>query len=371
MKVLKVFLVAILGFLLFLSLSIFSTVFLINSTLLNPDFIADEVEKTNVSQMFIDITEEQIGEEPPEELLFLKDVIYDIISEHEPWLKEQLNNAIYSGYDYLLDKSDRLEINIPLDELKESLRDSLWRAFSEHLPAWLPELVEYDLGSYLDEHIKGFAEVIPDEYLPPEIVGQTEERLQSYLDQYLHDVAGQVDKNIIPEVSGLLEVLIKPYFDQYYDEFVEEIPSVLSYDETTIPSEVMDLLSLARDAVGYFHIGYYALIGFMVLLVLGIILIYRNVKKSTRSLGIVFLIYGFLQFVGVYIVRHYVPEMLPLEELPSSLENWMVGLYSDFLSPLQWFGLGIFIGGVVLIVISIVYNKLRKTEESITESNQS
>jgi hypothetical protein len=371
MKVLKVFLVAILSFLLFLSLSIFGIAFLLNSTLLNPDFIADEVEKTNISELFIDIIEEQI-DELPEELLFLKDAVYEIIAEHEPWLKEQLNNAIYTGYDYLLGKSDRLEINIPLEELKESLRDSLWRAFTEHLPTWLPELVEDDLGSYLDEHIHEFAEEIPSEYLPPEIVGHTEESLQLYLDQYLHEVSAQIDEDIIPEISGLLEVLIKPHFDYYYDEFSEEIPSELTLDESDISTEDMDQIILARKYIGYFHTVYYALIGFMVLLVLGIILIYRNVREPTRSLGISFLVYGVLQFVSVFIIRKYVPEILPLDDLPSSLQTWLTGLYSDFLAPLQWLSLGILIFGIALLVVSFVYKRRKVDDEidEITESNQ-
>lgn len=362
MKVLKGFLVAILSFLLFLSLSVFGILFLLNGTLLNPDFIAHEVEKVNISELVIDIAEEQIGEQLPEDLLFLKEAVYEVIAEHEPWFKEQLNTAIYSGYDYLLGKSDRLEINIPLEELKESLRDSLWRAFTKHLPEWLPELVEYELGAYLNEHIQEFAEEIPAEYLPPEIAGQAEEYLKLYLDQYLHEIAGQIDKAIIPQVSGLLEALIKPYFDHYYDELMEEIPSEFTLDESEISSEVMDQIILARQYIGYFQTGYYALIGFMVLLVLGIVLIHHNVRESTRSLGISLLVYGVLEFVGVFIARNYVPTILPLEELPSSLEVWLTGLYGDFLAPLQWFSLGVLIGGIILVVVSFVY-KPREAED--------
>ena len=292
MNVLKGFGLGILSFLLFLSLSVFGIAFMLNSTLLNPDFVTSEVDKIDVSALVIEMAEEQIGEQLPEEAFFLKEALYGIISDQEPWLKEQLNAAIYTGYDFFLGKSERVDMIISLEPLKENLRDSLWQTFKENLP---------------------------------------------------------------PELSALPEDQLKPYFDQYYQEFAGQIPSEFAFDESYIPPEVMEQMILARQYIDYFQTAYSALIGFMVLLVLGIILINRNVRDTTRGLGITFLIYGALEFAGVYVARNFMPVSLPLREIPSSLQMWLIGLFGDLLAPLQMFSLGVLIGGVVLLVVSFVY----------------
>ena len=292
MNVLKGFGLGILSFLLFLSLSVFGIAFMLNSTLLNPDFVASEVDKIDVSALVIEMAEEQIGEQLPEEAFFLKEALYGIISDQEPWLKEQLNAAIYTGYDFFLGKSERLDMIISLEPLKENLRDSLWQTFKENLP---------------------------------------------------------------PELSVLPEDQLKPYFDQYYQEFAGQIPSEFAFDESSIPPEVMEQMILARQYIDYFQTYYYVLIGFMVLLVLGIILINRSVRGTTRSLGIALLIYGALEFAGVYVARNFMPTSLPLPDIPSSLQMWLMGLFGDLLAPLQMFSLGVLIGGVVLLVVSFVY----------------
>ena len=356
MKVLKGFGVGILSFLLFLSLSVFGIVFMLNSTLLNPDFVAAEVDRIDISAMTREIADEQIGEQLPDEALFIKDAIYDVISDHEPWLKEQVKTALYSAYDFLLGKSENLHIAISLEPLKESLRDSLWQSFNEQLPLLLPDLLEHQLKPYLDQHYEEFIEQIPPEYLPPGVSQLPEEQIKPYLDQYLQEIARQgVTGELPPEISALLEDMVKPYFDQYYDEFAGQIPSELTLDEGAIPPEVMTQLWQARQYIGYFQTFYYALIGFMVLLVLGIILIYRNVRDTTRALGIDLLIYGALEFAAVFFARNFAPNNLPLADIPSSIHMWLMGLYSDLLAPLQTFSLGVLITGVVLLIVSFVY----------------
>ena len=99
MKVLKGFGVGILSFLLFLSLSVFGMAFMLNSTLLNPDFVAAQVDRIDVSALVQEIAEEQVGGQLSEEMSFLKEAIYGVIDDQKPLLKEQLNSAIYTGYD--------------------------------------------------------------------------------------------------------------------------------------------------------------------------------------------------------------------------------------------------------------------------------
>lgn len=357
MNVLRSLGTAILSLLLFLSLTVFGTAFLLHSTLLNPDFVAAQVDKMDVSELARDITEEQIAGELPEEVEFLKDAILDVIDEQEPWLKEQARHAIYTGYDFFLGKTDTLEITIELESLKADLKDSLWEALNERIATWLPDILQDELVSYIDEHLPEYAQQIPEEYLPPGIVGLSEEQLRQYLDEYLRDLDEQITNlGLVPELSGLLEVLIKPFFDQYYDEFAEEIPSEYVVDEETIPADVMEQLLLAKKYIGYFQTGYYLLIVFMVVLVAGIFLINWNISKAALALGIDLTLYGVLGLASVIFARTF-NFMKLIPDIPASMETWLNGLFKDILAPLQLFSIIILVIGIALIVASFFFKR--------------
>ncbi len=306
MKFLKGLAISLLTFLLFLSLGVFGTVYMLNNTLLNPDFVSAQIDKIPVSSLIREVTEEQIGEQVPEEARFLEEAMYNAIAENEPWLKEQVNAGIYSFYDFLLGKSERLSMIISLEPLKEGLRDSLWQAFMQDLP---------------------------------------------------------------PELSAAPPAMVEQYFDEYYRQFSAQIPSEIRFDESSIPPEVMALLVQAKQYIGYVQTYYYPLIGFMVLLVVLIILLHRNIKDATRGLGITVLIYGILGFAGVFATKNFLPTNLPLPDIPPSLQSWLTGFITDFVAPMQTFSIGLMAAGAALIIVSIVYPRLRPAEEEqISES---
>lgn len=299
MNFLKALGATILSFILFLSLGLFSTLFLLNSTLLNPDFMVNQVGKLPVASLIRETAEEQFNQQLPEEAWFLKETMYNVISDQEPWIKEQVRNGIYSFYDFLLGKSERLSMVISLEELKEGLRDSLWEVFQQNIP---------------------------------------------------------------PELAGLPPAMIDQYFEEFYRQFAGQIPSEIRLDESQIPPEVMAYLVQARQYISYTQTAYYALIGLMVLLVAGIILISRNVRGATRGLGTTFLIYGALEYAGIWATNYFGPMYLPMMEIPSSLQAWLLQFTKDFMAPLEMFSIGLLAAGVVLLVVSFVY-KPRRAEE--------
>ena len=162
MNVLKGFGVGILSFLLFCSLAVFGIAFTVHSTLLNPDFIAAEVDRVDVSALVSAVIEERVSAELPPEAQFLKTAIRDVVSDQEPWIKQQVNAAIYSAYDFLLGRSERLSIVISLEPLKAGLRDSLWQTFSDYLSSDLSTLPEYIIKPFFEQYYEEFAEQIPD-----------------------------------------------------------------------------------------------------------------------------------------------------------------------------------------------------------------
>jgi hypothetical protein len=351
-----------LSFLLVLSLSAFGMAFLLNSTLLNPDFFTRQVEKLDITTIAHDMIDEHISEDFPEEAEFLKETAYAVLSKQEPWLKEQANNAIYQGYDYLLGESDRLVIIIPLESLKNEFKESLWQTLSEFLKQNASLIPRDLLIPYIEDYYEELIGQIPETLLPPEMAGLMGNELSTYLHQHYDQVTTLLQTAfMVPGVSGWMLDQIRPYFDEYYDDFVKDVPSEYMIDEEEIGADIMDTLIEARRYIRYFQTVYYALIAFMVVLVVGIALIYRNIKDTSRDLGITFIIYGVLEFVAVFVARSldifgWIPE------LPASLESWLAGLFRDFLAPLQWFSLSILILGVVLLVVSFVYKPREEVE---------
>ena len=355
MNVLRRLGTGILSFLLLVSLSVFGVAFFINSTLLQPDFVAEQVDKLDMAAVASDYADDFIDEERPQEAEFLKEAIYQVAADQEPWLTEQISIAVHSSYDYFLGETDRLEITIPLDELKANVRDSLWETLKDFLAHDASAVPQSLLMPYIDQYYQDIVDVIPHEYLPPGMAGLSGEPLRLYIHQHYSEFMNLIETTFrLPVVSGLILGQIQPYFNEYYADFVDEFEGTQTITEDDIPSDVMDDLQTARKGIGYFQAGYYALIALMVLLTAGIILINRSVKDACRSLGVTFLVYGAAEFAGVIFARYfnfvkYIPD------LPPSMDTWMSGFIKDVLLPLQWFSLAILILGFVLFLVSVLY----------------
>ncbi len=296
MNFLKGLALGLLSLLLFLSLSIFGFVLTLNHTVLNPDFVIAELDKLDTPSLIKPLIKEQIREQLPPEAQFMAatidDTLDDVIDDLEPLIKEQASNVIRSGYDYLLGKSQSLNLVIRLEPVKESLRDNVREAFFKSLP---------------------------------------------------------------PELAVLPPAAIEQYFDEFYQEFSEQIPSTFEFNEGSLPPEVLAGLEQARQYIGYVQLAYKALIGFMLLLILGIILINRQIKATTRGLGITFLTYGAFEYAGIFAIKYFAGAWLGQLGLPAYLQAWMPQFLADFLAPLEMFSLGTLAAGVVLLIVSFVY----------------
>ena len=153
MKILKGFAIGLLSFLLFLSLSIFGISFLINQTILNPNFITSQLDKLDVAALVEEIISEQEDEEAFSEEL--ETALVDTIAELEPVIKEGIGDTIEPVYDYLKGKSESIDLastirdNLLSSEVIASLVDKLDIAslakeiISEQIPEDIPEDLEF------------------------------------------------------------------------------------------------------------------------------------------------------------------------------------------------------------------------------------
>ncbi|OGO06911.1 MAG: hypothetical protein A2Z76_01430 [Chloroflexi bacterium RBG_13_56_8b] len=292
MKVFKVILLVILGILLSLSLLIFGLALTLNQSVLNPDFIAEHVERLDIAALADEIVREQV---PPEAAEFmgesLDEVLGDTIADIELWMKEQARDGIYVFYDYIEGRSESLSLIISLETVKESFRANLLAAI---------------LAS------------------PP------------------------------PELVGFPPAEIELQFNEYWSQIDEEIPSALELDETMLDAEVMEQITHARQYVGYFNLAFIVLIAFSLLLILLIILTHFSVRGSTRQLGITFLSIGVVSLAGALITRSVASSQLVQNELPSTLQAWAPEVITDVLMPLGLYGIGLIVVGIALTVISFV-----------------
>ncbi len=493
MKFLKGLALSLLGFLLFLSLSVSASAFTLNSTILNPDFLTSELGEFDVSLL----TEEIISAGPaqaelPEEMMV---ALVDTIAKFEPIVKEQISAATHSIYDYLLGKKQNPELAITLGDTflssdfvikllneldmstlaedfiseqipEEELRVAVINTITELEPqikervglaadpifdyllgesqsldlalilhdiVLTPDLVtsivaKLDLSSQVRELlIQQLTEGIPEEmgeltqYAEDAITEEwVEAQLNSAIPSILDYLLGQsqtlrvsislqsVKENLReslreaflesppPEFAGVPRALLEQYFDDFFQELIGSIPSTFELDESLLSdlrtqitgalaeaeaglaearqnitkaiAETEVGLEEARRYIGYFQLGYKLLIGFILLLILGIVLINRQIREATRRLGSIFLSFAIPACIGLFAIRYFaeiqtwILQLLKIDiDIPAQFQALILQTMNNFLAPVRMLCLGLLIVGVALIVVSFVY-KPRQSE---------
>jgi len=291
--------IGFLSFLLFVSLSGFGLAFTLSRTVLNPDFIVSRLDTLDVSSLVDEMMREQVPEEVmavvPEE--FIDEVLDDVFTELEPWLREQVGEAVYTGYDYLLGRSQSLSLVINVAPVKEEVRDRLRQALLTSPPAGL-------------------------EMIPPA-------QLEQLFDEFFEQVAGQ-------------------------------IPSTLEINESTLNEmdpEIMPALIQARRYIGYFQTIYWALVIATALFIMGIILLDRRVRGATRWIGIPCLVSGIVTYVATFVIKRFAGAALAGIDLPLELQSWLSRILDDSLAPLGTYGIILMAVGVALLIVSFVYKR--------------
>jgi hypothetical protein len=291
--------IGFLSFLLFVSLSGFGLAFTFSRTVLNPDFIVSRLDSLDVSSLVDELMRDQVPQEVmavvPEE--FIDEVLDDVFTDLEPWLREQVSQAVYTAYDYLLGRSQSLSLVIDVASVKEEVRDKLRQALLTSPPAGL-------------------------EMIPP----------------------------------AQLERL----FDDFYEQVAGQIPSTLEINESTLnemDSSIMPALAQARRYIGYFQAIYWALVIATALFIMGIILLNRWVRGATRWIGIPCLISGIVTYVATFVIKHFASAALAGIDLPLELQSWLPRLLDDSLAPLRTYGIVLMVVGVALLIVSFVYKR--------------
>jgi hypothetical protein len=401
MRGLKIAGLIILSFILFISLVAFGLAFLLNRTALNPDFVTAEGDRLEIAPLASEAMSQALPVELSEEAL---DSLTEITTALEPRLKDELNTIVYSVYEYLHGKRENPELaNLLGRTLLSSdfivavidtmdgpqLAGIIWEESEEEIAQEFP--LPEEAVPYL---VDGFEELLTD--LEPWIKEQAEYAAGPIADYLTGETESfSVTISLEPVIDGLRGVLLGVFldfppdeleglppeeleqaFDASWAEFAGEmLPTTFQIDETVIdkdaPLQIASFTSEAetglrqiREYVGYVRLAYILSIVVSALLIAAIVLICRNVKGSTRTLGIVFLASGLVVLAVALIGKNVGGEQMLQEMLaaPPQLQVWASQVLVDFLAPLQWLGIGFIGGGIALLVVSFVYGSSQTTD---------
>lgn len=301
MKVLKGFAIGLLTFLLFWSLSALGLGIMLQNTVLNPDFVIAELDKSDVYSLAKDEITRQLSQgefNDPQVRAYLEPAVEQTVDELKPWIQEQVRNGIHITYDYLKGERDDLRIVIQLGTAKEIIRDNVWNAIQKSPP---------------------------------------------------------------PELAGLPLEQFRDQFDQFYAEFARQIPDTFEVTENSLPVEYREPLQTARDYLKYSDTVFFLTIIVTIVLIAGIAALYRDVRLSTRGIGVTLVTAGALELASIFALKMLVLPRL-LDTLPGGIPLGEVGdflpvLINDILAPWQVFSILMLTVGAVLIVVSHVYHR--------------
>jgi len=405
MKILKWFGVVVISILLLLSLTVLGIAITFKTTILNPSFLPYEINKLPLSAITKQVTN-NIHNMPPG----VYNAINQTVTEVEPQLKKDLGSGISQIYDYLLGKKDKPELattlrnSIASNKLINTLIDKLPLAslgtemISEQLDKQnipdeykpLLDFIEPSLKAAepdLKEQLKNAAPPVLDYLLGKIKSVKVTISLQSVYDNLIAASRDYYAKNLPPEASALTQSERDQIINGLVEEFKNQLPTDLFVkyviDETVIgptaPEEIASGIKSAESAlanivpyVKLFHKYFIILIIVTVLLVAAIVLIFRSVKKSTRTLGSIFLLYGVPELGGLLFGKYVLQtEVFPSLASPGAsggyvypeIARFLQEITFDVMSPLEKFIIGIIILGIALLIISFLYRRKTGTNE--------
>ena len=299
---------------------------ILRDTVLDSDFVLSLVDELDIAQLVSEFINQQIGDIVPEGMAIPKDKLADAIATLEPTITETLRDAIDPMLDYLLGLSDSFSVTISLSPVIDNIRDVLRQAALDTVPKEWASLPQQERDQRLNEFLDNATGMIPANIELDEVVFGTgvQEQIASALD----------DVN-----QSLAEARV-------------DIGEVISKAE--------DNLAEAKTYMGYFLTGYYILLAVIAVLILAIIALHHRVKGATRNLGIIALVCGVIELAALLVGKYFAVANMVEAEIPQAFQDLPEQLLNDFTAPLMTLSIGLIVVGIILVVVSIVYPRLRQ-----------
>ncbi len=357
MKALRIAGLVILSLILFLSPTVFGLAFTLNRSVLNADSITSEVNKLQLAPLAEEFIVQLLPEELPEDVM---DILPDILARLEPRLQDETGAIIHADHDYVHGRGHS-------PDLASLIRSTflspgfIVAVIDEKDEPWLSRVL---LEEVQERRMSGktrqaFEELLADQRMLADMEPWTRKQAAYAAYPIADYLVGRTDgfsisvsfpEQVGGELSGRAFVINEAWF---LEDLRVRVVSFISEAET--------VLAEAREEVGGYvrrlWPAYILSIIISALLIAAIVLICRQVKGATRTLGIVFLASGLVMLVGGLLGRTIVAQqvMPAMHSAPAGMQVRTLDLLGNALAPLQWLGIGIIVSGIALMVVYFVY----------------
>lgn len=397
----------------------------LGNSFMNAQFVDSVLQKINIAEIVRETVEEQTSSD--DELDDINELLLEPLEKLEPTIKTKVVAAADPIFKYILRETQTIDLKsvIRQDVIDKELITEIINSIdiTTLIKDMLDEQLEMELPQGIalssDEIDQTITAAIPD----------IKSGLISSADSVADFITGvRSDLNItilwksslvttkpivkqaflrqLPaELEGASQTQIDQAFEVYWASAQSDIPTGFEIDTTTlgedVPQSIEDLfteaqdgLTEARDAldeanisiqdaldevrpyINIFWIIFWGLLGLILIIIAGIVLIHRSVKDATRDLGINFIVYGALNLAGVLIARFTVGRPAFIMgfveyDMPETVSNLTSIFVQRLIQPIFIFTLICLIIGIILLVFSFVYPRIKPSGTAVDSLPQS
>ena len=300
----------------------------LRQTVLSNSMVSEILSNFDTTTITKDILTGYLGDSLPQNIHLTSAQIDRVGVSLQPAVKTTLTAAAGNFADYLTGASTNFTLKVPLASAGPTLKTVVKEAFTAQLPAGLQGASQSDINNAFEQYYTDFVQTIPATY-------------DVSTSEWGIGTGGQIV------------------------DAINNAQTSLTDGRNSIDSASQDFEKGLQDAKPYvndFRAGFTGLIVLILLVTLGIISIYRNVKNACLNLGIIFALYGASELVGVIILRSIANAQIANADIPQAFSGITGTLLNDGLAPLQTISIVSLVLGVLLIAAAIVYPSMMQKE---------
>jgi len=310
---------------------------ILRNTVLSTDFVITLLDELDISALSSEFLQDMLTDLIPEDVDIPPERLEEAIDALEPTIKAAMISAVDPILDYLLGESQRLRVEVSLEDARDDLRQVLRDAFLDSPPADWDQLPQAERDRLMEEFLD-------------EAIGALPSSLEIDETFFPEEISANVRSGLADAEAALADVK-------------SSIAEGLAEAEETLAD--------ARAYVGYFLSGYAALLAVIAVCALAIVALHRQMKGATRQLGITALLCGGIQLAAVLVGRSLgvdlIAEQMVGGDIPQAMQGLPEMLLTDLTAPLLTLSIGLIVGGVVLIATSVIYPRLRPGASELEE----
>ena len=288
-------------FLLSIVLVLLGIIISLNMTVLNADFVTDELEKLDVYPLIIEQAKTMLPSQP----YIDAKTVDELATELTPWFEEQADTVIHAVYAYVKE-GQNLNVNIALEPVRAAVKAKIEETTLSSLPPQLQGASQSQIDAYMSQRYSGIDNAVP---------------LNFELNQAVLGSAVMASLEPIKHIVGYIKIAY-----------------IVSITAAILLILLVALAHWWRPKAITLSIGItFMLVGLVC--ILGPLLNYLITQLIDQAIGS----FGIL----------------------SGLQTKLSQLASDLTAPVRTYGIGFLISGIALIVISVLYRSPQRNPDTV------